>query len=267
MSKTIHKTDAKYLVITSDDFGVTNSVNRGILRGFKQGVLSSSNLMACCPWFPQAAEMSRKNSLPVGVHLTLTCEWKYMKWGPLTEGKSLIDKDGYFFPDYDPLLRQASDEDIKNEYRAQIERVLSFEIKPTHVETHMLPSFHDFEFKDRIQELTTEIANEYGLFYTYETRNGELIHFDSEFLISEHEYPELLDFLSSRKNGYHHIICHCSESSTEQMNLTSPGNGTFPWALSIRERDTKIITSQEFRVFLDDLNFVIITIPRLRKNR
>ncbi len=267
MNEMIHQTDAKYLIITSDDFGVTNSVNRGILRGFKQGVLSSSNLMACCPWFPQAAEMSRLNSLPVGVHLTLTCEWKYMKWGPLSEGKSLVDNKGYFFPDYEPLLRQASDEDIRNEYRAQIDRVLSFEIEPTHVETHMLPSFHDFDFNNRIQELATEVGSEYGLIYTYETLNGSLIHFDSEFLLSEHEYSELLAFLSSRKAGYHHIICHCSESSTEQENLTSPDDGTFPWALSIRERDTRIITSQEFRKFLEELKFELIAIPRLRKNR
>ena len=258
------RTEKKYLVITSDDFGVTNAVNRGILKGFLKGVLTSSNLMAPCPWFPQAAKMAAENDLPVGIHLTLTCEWTGMKWGPITRGSSLSTSQGYFFPDYGPLLDKAEDREILDEYRTQIERVISSGISPTHVDSHMLPSFSGFDFHLRIRDLVRQAAGEFGLIYTYDTENGKLLHFDSEFLLSEHDYPKMQTWLSSRKEGYHHLTCHCAVPSPEQEDLIERENSrAWPWALELRKRDLEIILSPEFRKFLENEGFERITIPEM----
>ncbi|WP_047049997.1 ChbG/HpnK family deacetylase [Vibrio mexicanus] len=56
----------KYLLITSDDFGISHSVNQGILRGFTHGLLQSSNFMAAAPWLPEAVRLAKEHNLPMG---------------------------------------------------------------------------------------------------------------------------------------------------------------------------------------------------------
>ena len=86
------------LIINGDDFGSSESSNRGVIRAFTQGILTSSNLMAPCPWFPQAAKLAKEHRLPCGVHLTLNCEYTHYQFGPLTRSPQLTrDGKGHTF--------------------------------------------------------------------------------------------------------------------------------------------------------------------------
>ena len=57
--------------------------------------------MAPCPWFLEAADLARQHpELDLGIHLTLTSEWQYYRWRPVStvEGTSgLLDEEGYFW--------------------------------------------------------------------------------------------------------------------------------------------------------------------------
>lgn len=258
---------SKYLLITSDDFGVTHSVNQGIVNGFKNGVLQSTNFMAPTPWFSEAVKLTRDNNLPVGVHLTLTCEWTNMKFGPLTNAKSLIGDDGYFKTSYLDLLSNADFDDIENEYRAQIDRVIQMGIKPTHVETHMLaPKFAGSEVKQyEVAKTAEKIAKEYGLIYTYATDEKRLKYFDSFNELTHKSYSEITDILSCCKNGIHHLICHCAYDTNEQRSIANTGDPVYKWASECRQNDMDIITSDRFRDFLNDQKFRLIGIKELLK--
>ena len=130
----------KRLLVTSDDFGMCHAVNRGIARAMTEGIVRSTNLMAPCPWFLEAVELCKTHSLPAGVHLCITSEWHCLKWGPLTSAPSLRTTDGYFPSNQEDHAGRATDQDIRVEFEAQIARVRSFGIEPTHLDTHMLSS-------------------------------------------------------------------------------------------------------------------------------
>src|ERR1700685_4677998 len=62
----------KEVILNADDFGLTRGVNEGIIRGHREGILTSATLMATGPAFDDAVERALANpDLGVGCHLVL----------------------------------------------------------------------------------------------------------------------------------------------------------------------------------------------------
>ena len=73
----------------------------------------------------------------VGVHLTLTCEYRGYRWRGLTNGASLRGNEG-FFPATTKIAVQRLDvSDARAGCRAQLETALSLRVDVTHLDTHM----------------------------------------------------------------------------------------------------------------------------------
>ena len=221
--------------------------------------------MSTTPWFLEAVRLTKQHGLAVGVHLTLTCEWSNMSYSPITKAPSLVDDLGYFLKDYPELLPQLDIEEVKMEYRAQIERVIKAGVKPTHVETHMLPPlvFADAETYRELADAVESVAAEYGLIYTYAAKNGLLTYFDDSFEITLKSYDEVTTRLSKYDNGIYHIICHCALDELSQRALSEPSEAVYRWAAKSRQDDLNMITSPRFKDFLADNNFELIDIKRL----
>jgi predicted glycoside hydrolase/deacetylase ChbG (UPF0249 family) len=75
--------------------------------------------------------------LSVGVHLTLTSEYRGYRWRGLTNGPSLHDDEGFFPATTEEALQRIDAEDARAECGAQIERALSWGVDVTHLDTHM----------------------------------------------------------------------------------------------------------------------------------
>jgi len=76
-----------------------------------------------------------------GLHLTLTSERVYYRWGPVAPRDrvaSLIDENGYFWHDWTASTR-IEPKDAEVELRAQIERAYAMGIRPTHLDSHQYP--------------------------------------------------------------------------------------------------------------------------------
>jgi predicted glycoside hydrolase/deacetylase ChbG (UPF0249 family) len=52
----------RYLVVMSDDFGMCEAVNEGIVRASVDGILTDTNLMAPCAAFQEACGLARRHS-------------------------------------------------------------------------------------------------------------------------------------------------------------------------------------------------------------
>jgi len=128
----------KRLIVNGDDLGLTRGVNAGILRAFKEGVLTSTTLMANGDAFDGAVELALANPrLGVGCHLAV------VGGRPVSPPRSiptLVDGDGMLPATFSHLMIKTygalRDEDVEREFRAQIERVIASGITPTHLDTH-----------------------------------------------------------------------------------------------------------------------------------
>jgi hypothetical protein len=254
----------KRLLVTSDDFGMCHAVNAGTLRAMREGVVASSNFLVPCPWFSEALELARRHALPIGVHLCVTCDWDHLRWGALTRAPGLTDALGFFFGAFAPLLEQASDDEILDEYLAQIARVRSLGVEPTHLDSHMLPAADQGPGALRLKRLIAEAARQSGLPYLYETdAAGTLRYFDSELEMSGLGWHLLWERLAALGPGTHHLIGHAAEPSPELEALCSPGHPARYWAAPVRGMDLAFFTSPATRERLNGLGFELIGVAEL----
>ena len=86
--------DARLVILSADELGLTRASNVGIYDALRHGEASSASLMVPAPWARDAAAGYRGED--VGVHLTFNAEWDTYRWGPISHSPSLRDGDGGF---------------------------------------------------------------------------------------------------------------------------------------------------------------------------
>lgn len=140
--------DAKdrVVVIHADDLGMCGATIDAFAELVDYGLVSSGSVMVPCPWFPAMAAWCRSHpSVDVGVHLTLNSEWEGYRWGPVStrdRATGLLDRDGYFHRDRQPLWENADPKAVAGEMRAQLALALAAGVDVSHVDTHMFSAFH-----------------------------------------------------------------------------------------------------------------------------
>jgi len=133
--------DDKLLIIHADDLGVSHSENIASFLAMKAGSVNSASVMMPTPWVEEVAVFKREYpEADLGLHLTLTAEWEYLKWRPLApteQSRTLVNDKGYFYDNCLDFGKKADPEEAAAEIRAQIELALKLGIQPTHLDTHM----------------------------------------------------------------------------------------------------------------------------------
>ncbi len=130
----------KRLLVTADDFGITPEVNRAVVEAYRNGILRYTSLMVDRPGASDAARLAAENpGLGVGLHLEL-CAGDPEMWGLR-----------YF-------VNPADRRRIEPEIRRQIEKLLSFGIKPTHADGHSNIHVHPSIFP-----ILASLCREYGI--------------------------------------------------------------------------------------------------------
>ena len=151
-----HAPDAKLLIITCDDLGLTHASNVAGYDALRTGVATSASLMVPCPWARDAA--SRYRGEDVGVHLTLNAELETYRWGPITHAPSLLDGDGGFPRTLEDSWDHADVDEVRRECRAQIERAIVWGFDVSHLNSHLGALVARPEFFDVYLELAVDFA-------------------------------------------------------------------------------------------------------------
>jgi len=115
------------LVVNADDFGFTSDVNQGILEAHRNGILTSTTLMANGTAFDDAVRIALENpTLDVGCHLVLI------------GGRSLVAPGDPLPATVTELLGAIVSRrlPIYDELTAQVRRIVDAGITPTHIDTH-----------------------------------------------------------------------------------------------------------------------------------
>lgn len=131
----------KIVVAHADDIGMCHGANTAFAAVAGKGFITSGSVMVPCPWFREIAELAVANSqFDLGVHLTLTSEWRHYRWRPLTgvsKAGGLVDGDGFMWRAAKAVREHAQPEAVEAELRMQIDTALAAGIDATHLDCHM----------------------------------------------------------------------------------------------------------------------------------
>lgn len=272
--------DAKLLIIHADDIGVAHSVNAASFSAFDKKGITSGSIMVPCPWFPEiAAYVKDHPNLDLGIHITLTAEWKNYKWGGVlssNEIPSLLNSDGFFYESVQAFAKNAKPAEVEKEVRAQIERALAFGIKPTHLDSHMGSLFASPELFAIFQK----IGREYGMpvLLPLNMIRQMAPHFEKliqpgQFAIDQFFslYMQMppdkwnetyFQFVRKIQPGLNEIVVHLAYDNDEMKAVTidHPDFGS-AW----RERDYNFVVSDELKAVLKESNIRLITWKQIQE--
>ncbi|MCS7181181.1 MAG: ChbG/HpnK family deacetylase [bacterium] len=233
------------LYTRGDDCGISLSTNLAIFNACKYGILKNISLIANSPYIKNAYEILKDlKDVSFGIHITLTCEWKNIKWGPIL-GKervpSIVDENGFFYPDSKILYeKKPSRKDMEREIEAQFEylETLGFEI--VYADVHM-----GIGWIYNIEEYIKNLC-----------RKKKILFVDNlykKFPNFEFGFEGFLKTLENLSNGEYLLITHPT-LKTSEMRLYS----TF-WEDAgsiIRKRvfDTEILTDEKVKEIIERKN-------------
>jgi predicted glycoside hydrolase/deacetylase ChbG (UPF0249 family) len=252
----------KYLVVNSDDFGMCHDVNTGTIKAFKEGIITQATIMVNCAWFEEGVALAKKHNMPCGVHLVSACEWDNYRWRPLTHGKSLVDKDGYFYSSRETLKKHMDPKEMEEEYSAQIELAMARGLKPSHIDTHMFIADED---------LVAKICRKYKLNSRSPLgdKNKDCrFLFDTYHIISSKPAKEkrewLINHLKNLTDGYHFICVHASDAGPEIRSVCTENYPANVWAEQYRISDLEILIDKNIVSLSKELDIKLISVNEMK---
>jgi len=265
--------DAKLLIVHADDVGMTHSVNAATIAALKSGAVNSASIMVPCPWFLEIADYAKTHpSADFGLHLTLTSERVFYRWGPVASRDrvpSLLDELGYFHLDWTAAVR-IDPREAELELRAQIDRALGVGIRPTHLDSHQNRLFNTGE---DLFDVFLHVAHDYHLpvllvrdwFADHPYLQTNLTPAD---LVLDHAVTISLsvppaqwadfytDALKTLEPGVTEFVIHLAYAN-EEMRAATRERDT--WDAAWRQRDFDFFSSPRFRQLLKEQNIELVT--------
>ena len=255
--------DPVYLVIRSDDAGMSHSVNMALQRLMDTGLPLSVSVMFACPWYQETVEILKRHpSVAVGIHLTLNSEWKHYRWGPVAGREAvptLVDADGYFFPSTDDLYRNHPDmKQVEKELRAQIARALRSGLKIDYVDYHMGTAVGAPEFRVLVERL----AREYG--FGMSGYFGETIDDPQYRAAPPAKVDSLVVMIDRLQPGVNVVVTHVGLDNAELGALEDMNTGEPLANMSAnRQGELDALTSNRFTEAVKARNVVLTTYREL----
>ena len=265
--------DAKLLIVHADDVGVTHSVNAATIKALDTGLVNSASIMVPCPWFPEIADYAKSHpDLDFGLHLTLTSERVYYRWGSVASKDkvpSLIDENGYFRHDW-AATTKIDPKEVELELRAQIDRAYAMGVRPTHLDSHQYRLINGGK---ELFEVFLRVARAYKL-PVFVTRDWfpDRPYLESSLtpndLVLDHTVTIPPDvpaekwaefYKSALKNlqpGVTEFVIHLAFADDEMKAATRERD---TWGAAWRQRDFDFFTSPAFRQLLQEQNIKLIT--------
>jgi predicted glycoside hydrolase/deacetylase ChbG (UPF0249 family) len=240
----------KYLIINSDDLGLSHSVNTATFQALEEGAISCASVMVPGPWFAEAAsEIRRHPEWDIGLHLTVTSEWSGCRWGPLSPRaavSSLCDSDGYLWPTTRMFASRAKSAEIEIELRAQFERALCSGVFPTHVDCHL----HALDIRPELLALYRKVAREYEVPCRLDAHSGVLPPTMAAVLNLDHDsriarWAALYSAMIQKSTlGLNELVLHLAFEDDEMKAFTSK---TVAYGARWRSTDREAIRDASFQ--------------------
>lgn len=265
--------NSKLLIIHADDMGLSHSVNTASIEAFDNKGITSGSIMVPCPWAPELIKYAKDHpGLDVGIHLTLTAEWDLYKWGGLTSSDlipSLLDRNNYFFASVEELGKNVRIAEAEKELRAQIEKVISSGIQPTHIDTHMAsvlasPELVQLYLKlSDVYHLPVLFPRAYLSWFPAEmakAMESKIFLLDNLFMLEPKDvttnwFEAYKKGIESLKPGLNQMIVHVAIDNDEMKAIS---NGHPDYGSAWRQHDLDLVMSKEFKELLKNNNIILV---------
>ena len=263
----------KLIIVHADDLGETHAVNAAAIKAMEGGTINSASLMVPCPWFPEVADYAKLHpGADFGLHLTVTSERVYYRWGPVAAADkvpSLLDKSGYLHHDWEQN-QEINANEVEIELRAQIERALAMGVRPTHLDSHQYRLIMN---GSKLFDVLLRVAREYKL-PVFVTRDwfadhpylqqslgpGDIVLDHTVTIGPEVPAEKWAEFyiaaLKNLKPGVTEFVIHPGFDD-EELRAATRERPT--WGAAWRQRDFDFFTSDQFRQILVQENIKLIT--------
>lgn len=142
------------LIISADDFGLTEGVTKGISESILKGTVTRTSAMMCTNGLVWIKKYAKGLEGKIGLHLQLTDGVPLL---PPEEVLSLIDSNGNF-PKKSKQLGAVNTIEVVKEWEAQINALLDLGITPSHIDTH-----HNVHHFPKVFKAFCTIAEKYNL--------------------------------------------------------------------------------------------------------
>jgi chitin disaccharide deacetylase len=267
--------DSKLLILHADDLGVAHSEDVASFEALDKRAVSSASIMVPCPWLTEVADYAKEHpDADLGLHLTLTSEWKTYRWGAV-ESKdkvpSLLGPDGTFWLDSPIVAAHDDPQEAERELRAQVDRAVAMGIRPTHLDGHMAAVFST----PRLFARYVRVAHDYHLPFLavklfgadFSELSDQDIVVDSVVIASPEVKRErwknfYLDSIKNMKPGLTEMIVHLGHDDAELEAIMVEHEA---YGAAWRQRDFDVITGAEFQKALQDNHIVVIRWRDLQK--
>lgn len=205
----------KRLIINADDFGLSEGVNYGIIKAYKEGIVNSTTIMANMPGFDHAVSLAKQHQdLKVGVHLTLTTYKPLLK-----THKHIVKEDGYFKSQEE--IATIDVEEAYMELKAQIQRVIDSGITIDHFDSH-----HHIHAQPSLKLVMERLYKEYNLPFrggfkyatTIDRKTSSNISFYNEG-VSLQKFKEILQTIQEEEVC--ELMCHPAYIDAFLNSITS----------------------------------------------
>jgi predicted glycoside hydrolase/deacetylase ChbG (UPF0249 family) len=271
-----------------DDAGMSHDSNVGAIKAVEDGVATSLSIMMPCSWVPEmTAYVKEHPQVDAGVHLTLTSEWKRYRWGPVA-GKAavpgLVDPDGCLWHGVMEVGANATVDEVETEIRAQIDKLRTAGIEPTHLDSHMgtcfLPQYLNAYVKVGIEKKIPilifgghmqHIGDEAGALKPLVRMIAQSV-WDSglpviDDLVTdptraedyEQRKAELMKLLGEMQPGITEVIVHCTLPSETFSYISGSG--------AKRHAELRLMTDPDIEAFIKKEGIVLTSWRELMQRR
>lgn len=240
----------KVLLMHMDDLGMCEEANDAGKYYIENNYILSGSVMMPCEYAEPFVQWAKNvPKADVGVHLTLTSEWKTWRWRPLVDPEKvpgLIDSEGKMWRSVKDVVMNATPKEVEMEVRAQIDKMLALGYTPTHIDTHMGTLYGSQEFL----RVFLKIAEEYKIpanaidisnpkVLAFASAEGYPINNEVINMLNNYKLPKLDNFASVPKgNSYEEK----KANFFKLVNTLDPGITEIIFHPSFESENLKIIT-------------------------
>jgi predicted glycoside hydrolase/deacetylase ChbG (UPF0249 family) len=279
---------SRVVIFHIDDAGMSHDSNEGVIEAMEKGVATSTSIMFPCPWVSEYAQYWKEHpGLDVGVHVTLTSEWKKYRWAPVAGKKAvpgLVDEEGCMWADVPQTMFKASPDEVETEIRAQLDRCLTMGLKPTHLDSHMGTVFANINFFERYLKVGIEngipvmlpaghmeyVSKEVPLMVDVAKQMGKKA-WDAGLPVLDDvntgggakspadKKEQIIQFLRTFKPGVTQFIVHCTRPSEIFKEISGSGE--------MRLAELNAMCDPDIRKVIDEEKIIVTTWKELKERR